>query len=129
MWITLDCQVRRLIAGEVQDLFFPLEQLISKTVFTLWFEHPEQRCRGRGRGEVGLVVERLGFAAAELIFQLGDWWLRVPGVRRMGPGLDIQAGSRLQADVDMMDVLHVPQQRVCRSQSSVAQGAGEATRL
>ena len=129
MWITLDCQVRRLIAGEVQDLFLPLEQLISKTVFALWFEHPEQRCRGRGRGEVGLVVQRLGLAAAELIFQLGDWWLRVPGVRRMGPGLDIQAGSRLQADVDMMDVLHVPQQRVCRSQSSVAEGAGEATRL
>ena len=129
MWITLDCQVRRLIAGEVQDLFLSLEQLISKTVFTLWFEHPEQRCRGRGRGEVGLVVQRLRLAAAELIFQLGDWWLWVPGVRRMVTGLDIQAGSRLQADVDMMDVLHVPQQRVCRSQSSVAQGAGEATRL
>ena len=127
MWITLDCQVRRLIAGQVQDLFLPLEQWISKTVFALRFEHPEQR--GRGRGEVCLVVQRLRLAAAQLIFQPGDWWLRVAGVRRMVAGLDIQAGSRLQADVDMMDVLHVPQQRVGRSQSSVAEGAGEATRL
>ena len=129
MWITLDCQVRRLIAGQVQDLFLPLEQWISKTVFALRFEHPEQRGRGRGRGEVGLIVQRLRLAAAQLIFQPGDWWLRVAGVRRMVAGLDIQAGSRLQADVDMMDVLHVPQQRVGRSQSSVAEGAGEATRL